>query len=201
VIPILVAIHFALPGTLGTFRASFLPSGGLIQEQTRLAVQVDPNVPTWCNAAARLKRVKPMLEEVGKKPAFGYGYGTRITGDDNPDANTCVLDDQWLGVLVETGAVGAFAWLWFLLRFVRRVSRTAAGDYSRRGWLLASLGASLVSFLVGMLFFDAFSFIQVTLLAFILIGLGSVVLRLGEADGEERAALPGEHSNGSPQAR
>ena len=41
---------------------------------------------------------------------------------------------------------------------------------------MAALAASLAAFAVGMLTFDAFSFIQVTFLAFILLGLGGVML-------------------------
>ena len=45
-----------------------------------------------------------------------------------------------------------------------------------RGLLLASLAASVAAYGVGMLTFDAFSFIQVTFLLFILVGLGSALL-------------------------
>src|SRR5262249_19119712 len=60
-IPMLVLAHAFLPGALGTFASYFRPSGGLIASQFRLVVHVDKTNPLWCNAAARLDRVGPML--------------------------------------------------------------------------------------------------------------------------------------------
>ena len=44
-------------------------------------------------------------------------------------------------------------------------------------WLYAALGSSIASFAFGILFYDAFSFIQVTFFAFILIALGAMLLQ------------------------
>jgi O-antigen ligase len=86
-----------------------------------------------------------------------------------------ILDDQWLGTLLETGALGFVGWLWFFACAVRRFGAEAKRDGSARGWLLASITASVAAYGVGMLTYDAFSFIQVTFLLFILIGLGSAL--------------------------
>ena len=87
-----------------------------------------------------------------------------------------ILDNQWLGTLLETGAVGFFAWFWFFVRVERRFGADAGRDDSGRGWLLASLAAGVAAYAVGMLTYDAFSFIQVTFLLFLLVGLGSALL-------------------------
>ncbi len=88
-----------------------------------------------------------------------------------PRAN--ILDNEWLGTLLEIGALGFFGWLWFFARVVRRLGKEAKEDDSERGWLLVSIAASVAAFAVGMFTFDAFSFIQVTFLMFVLVGLGA----------------------------
>jgi hypothetical protein len=70
------------------------------------------------------------------------------------------------------------AWLWLFVRSIRRLSREAREDDSDRGWLLVGLTASLTAFAVGMLSYDAFSFIQVTFMVFIFLGLADRALAL-----------------------
>jgi O-antigen ligase len=105
---------------------------------------------------------------------LGQGYSTRQTGRE--DRTSQILDDQWLKTLLETGIVGALAWLWLYVRFIRRAGAEAKIDRSDRGLLLVGLTASVTAFAVGMFFFDAFSFIQVTFLLFILLALGAATL-------------------------
>ena len=180
IIPAVVAAHFLIPGTLGTFRAYFLPGGGIVQQQTASKVTVDPSDPASCDIAPRLARVVPMLHLAEQRPLLGQGYGTRIT--EGPGENACLLDDQWLGNLLETGLVGLAAWWLLILSFVSRALRVARRNDSPRAWLLGALGSSVMAFAVGMFFFDAFSFIQVTFLFFIFLGFGAIALReRGEA--------------------
>ena len=42
VIPMLLAVHIALPGALGSFRASFFPANGIVAQQTNQAVRKRP---------------------------------------------------------------------------------------------------------------------------------------------------------------
>ena len=58
-------------------------------------------------------------------------------------------------------------------------------DTSERGWLLTAITAGIAAYGVGMLTYDAFAFIQVTFLLFILVGLGSVVIQ-AESDRRPR---------------
>jgi len=69
-------------------------------------------------------------------------------------------------------------WLWLVGRAIRRLALAAKQDLSMRGWLLAALAASVTTYTVGMLTFDAFAFIQVTFLFFMLLGLGAAALRI-----------------------
>jgi O-antigen ligase len=172
-----VAIHFALPGTLGAIKNSFMPTGGLLAEQ-----QVQPGT----GGSGRLADLGPGIQQWKRQPLLGEGYGTRVVdaatvGTSVPtapglDPNVRILDDQWLGTLIETGIVGFFGWLWFFVRVLRRFGGEAKRDDSERGWLLASITAAVAAYAVGMVTYDAFAFIQVTFLMFILVGLGSALL-------------------------
>jgi hypothetical protein len=68
------------------------------------------------------------------------------------------------------------------VRFVRRVGRAAKADDGRDGWLLTAIAAGITAFAVGMLTYDAYSFIQVTFLSFILMGLAAAAMRLRRPD-------------------
>ncbi len=164
-LPAVVVIHFMLPGTIGTIRASFFPSEGLIAQQSNNA---------GGRGSGRIADLGPALDEFSQTPIFGQGYGTRLTGRDR--ANAHILDDQWLKTLLETGLVGFAAWLWLFVRSVRRLARAAKEDQSDRGFLFVALAAAVAAFAVGMFLYDAFSFIQVTFLLFIVLALGSVAL-------------------------
>jgi hypothetical protein len=164
-VPMLVITHFAVPGTLGSLKQAFLPEEGLIEEQR--------GSEGSCSSAGRVADLAPTLAEVSEKPFLGYGFGTRITT--GPDSNACILDNQWLGTLLEVGVVGALAWLWLFLGVLRRFGRVARGDPSPTGWLLAAVTASMTAYAVGMFTYDALGFVQVTFFLFIILGLGAAV--------------------------
>jgi hypothetical protein len=194
IVPALVAVHFVLPGTLGAIKQSFLPTGGLIAEQ---------NSHAGASGSGRLADLGPALHVWSREPLVGQGFGTYlVVRSEVGGPKTNVLDDQWLGSLLATGALGVAGWLWFFIRAVRRFGGEAKRDASERGWLLAALAAGVAAYAVGMLTYDAFSFIQVTFLVFILAGLGSAILaehpiRLAAREGEIRARpAPATYPNG-----
>jgi hypothetical protein len=162
-IPALLVIHLAIPGALGTVRASFFPRGGLIAEQQNTSV-----------GSGRLATLGPALHSEFKNPLVGEGFGTRVTlkTDLVPVPNGPILDDEWLGILLQTGLIGAISFAWMFIRVIRRLGSEAKHDLSSRGLLLVSLTASIAAFAVSMFFYDAFSFIQITFMLFIFLGLG-----------------------------
>jgi hypothetical protein len=168
-LPAVVVVHFLLPGTIGTIRSSFFPEEGLLAQQSENAGQ---------RGSGRIADLGPALDEFSLTPVFGQGYGTRLTGRDRQNAQ--ILDDQWLKTLLETGLVGAFAWLWIFTRSIRRLARVAKEDDSEEGLIFVALAASVTAFAIGMVLYDAFAFIQVTFLLFILLALGSVALKARE---------------------
>ena len=175
-LPAVIILHFALPGTIGSLRSAFFPKGGLIAQQSTLAANADPLL-----AGGRIRELKPMLSEASGKPFFGEGYGTRITGFQSPDRNAPILDDEWLDTVLELGFIGLAAWVWLIVRAARRFFRASrTSEHTGDDWLFAALAACITSFGVGMLTFDAFSFTQVTFIFWILLALSATSLRLAK---------------------
>lgn len=164
-LPALIAIHLVMPGTLGPLKSSFFPQGGLIEEQRK---------SEGGRGSGRIADIGPALRnEFAPRPLLGQGFGTRIV--DKGRINALILDNQWLHSLLETGLAGAIALGWLFVRAMRRFGRAAKEDASSRGWLLTGITASVLAYGVGMFFFDAFAFVQVTFLFFILLALGAAV--------------------------
>lgn len=172
-IPAIVLAHFALPGTIGAFRKSFT---------TEQLITKSQDAPV---GSGRLATLGPALsDEFAPNPVFGEGFATRVTiPDRETPANGPILDNQWLGVLLETGLVGAAALFWLFVRSMRVFGRTGKEDESELGWLLCGVTASIASYAVAMFTFDVFSFIQVTFLLFIILGIGAATLRIVREQG------------------
>jgi hypothetical protein len=174
ILPLLVVVHFALPGTIGSLKASFFPKGGLIADQSQ---------SVGSRGQGRVADLGPTLTQWSERPLFGNGFGSRVVTGETPNAQ--ILDNQWLATLLETGLAGAFALAWLFVRVIRRLAAAAKKDQSERGWLFVALAASIAAFGLGMLTYDAFSFIQVTFLFFIVLAFASVELtRAAERDAD-----------------
>jgi O-antigen ligase len=173
-LPLMMAVQVVMPGTLGTFRAVFFPANGLVAEEQGDAGQT---------GSGRLADVGPSLEEWGRTPLFGQGFGTRLPTDSDGQVNAIILDDQWLSSLLEIGAVGFVALLWLFLRATKRLRHRARTNDSPHGWLLTALSAAITAYAIGMITYDAFSFIQVTFLLFIVLGLAAAALRIPDTEG------------------
>jgi O-antigen ligase len=165
VIPALVVAQFSLPGTIGTLRGAFFPQEGLVAEQS---------LERGAYGGNRIADLDVAGEQFAHKPLLGQGYSTRRVGTGAPDSE--ILDNQWLKSLLETGALGVLAWLWLFLVVVRRLASHAKANEDDSGWIATGIAASVTAFAVGMFFYDAFSFIQVTFVLFILLGLAAALL-------------------------
>jgi polysaccharide biosynthesis protein PslJ len=181
-VPALCAVYFMLPNTLGSFYAAFFPKQGLIADQSNIAVG------NQAYADGRLADIGPSLHEWAQKPLFGQGFGSRIVSRDDATrlgvTPARLLDNQWLGSLLETGFVGICALLWLFIRAIRKMTRISGEDDGPDGWLAAAIAASLTAFAVGMLTFDALGFVQVTITFFLMLALSAVLWR---THGEARA--------------
>jgi hypothetical protein len=196
-IPVLIVVHFLDPGAIGGFYHGLFPQGGLVAQQSQTfngAGGVQEN-------ANRLSRWGPELHEFSEyNPLFGEGFGTRITGKTSLNqmlkgpldysfggqvtANGSldkaeILDDQWLGTLLEVGVLGVIAWVWLFGRAIRRLGARAKLERDTlEGWLPVAMAAALAGFVTSMWFYDAFSFTQGDFLIHLLIGLAAVLLTL-----------------------
>ncbi len=156
VIPIfLFAMRLLIPGLLGTLRSMFL------------------NASTDNSVKGRTEDYAAVSHFVSQRPIFGRGYGTFL-----PQLYR-VLDNQYLGTIVEAGFVGLATLLLLMCVgvFTARGARMRAADAGTRGLaqsLAASLGAALVCFVT----FDAFSFPMVTGVFFLLLGCSGAIWRL-----------------------
>ena len=177
-IPFVLVAHVAMPGVYGTLFSKFHPKGGLIAQQKAGAGGY---------GSGRIADLGPGLHEWSHHPLVGDGFGTRIVsrGEVVPP-NAPILDDQWLGTLLETGIVGMIAWIWIFGRAIRRLGGAARRDKSPHGWLLAGLAAAIAANVAGMAFYDEFGFTQETFLVFIVLAIGSVALAVSPAAAEKR---------------
>lgn len=167
-VPAILVIHLALPGSLGTLWGSFFPKGGLVAQQQQGA---------GTRGSGRLADLGPGLSKAMETPVLGEGYSTRVVDETSPLQNANILDDQWLGTFLETGLLGVAAWLWLFITFSRRMLRRAREQVATPdAWLYAALGSAVASFGFGMVFFDAFSFIQVTFVALLMVAIGGMLL-------------------------
>jgi hypothetical protein len=166
-LPLVVAANLAIPGTLGSLREAFFPKGGLVAEQA-----ADPGR----RGSGRVADLPAAMAKVKRQPLVGQGMGTMITDQDRQNAD--ILDDQWLGTLLETGLLGALSLVWLFRRAVSRLAKAAKADDTPRGWLFAGIAASVTAYSVGMITYDAFSFIQVTIIMYILLGFAACALAM-----------------------
>jgi hypothetical protein len=182
-VPAVVVIHFALPGTMGSLKDAFFPKGGLIAQQTRFGSDYDPLL-----AGGRIRVIEPTLAEASQKPFFGVGVGTRISGFNTPERNAPILDNQWLNNVLEVGFLGLAAWVWLFASAARRLMHASRRtDQAGDDWLFAALAASVTSFAIGMLTFDAFAFTQVTFIFWITLGISAALLRMSESSSTSSA--------------
>lgn len=163
----LAVIHVVMPGTLGALRTTLQPANVLAEQSSKPESQI---------AAGRLADLGPSFEELRQKPVFGYGFGTRIALGER--ANARLLDNQWLGTALDTGAVGLIGLAWLLGRYIVRMS-SASLRAGRDGVLIAALASAVFAYAVGMFTYDALAFTQVTLVLFVLLAIGSALVLTG----------------------
>ena len=83
--------------------------------------------------AGRVADLGPALDRWSRKPFLGSGFGTTVADPNAPkESEQQILDDQWLGSLLEIGALGVLALLWLFVRAVRRLTAGARAATGRR---------------------------------------------------------------------
>jgi O-antigen ligase len=172
VLAVLMGVYLAIPGMLGTLMGLFTG----ISNDGSAASRTDSYGLAWAFIA--------------ESPVFGRGFATFLP-------SYRILDNQYLGLLIETGAVGLTA---IVVLFVTaivvglKVARRASSPEDRS--LARALAATVVVAAVGFMTFDAVGFPQVPGLLFMILGLvgasagtllrggGSVATGAAETDAE-----------------
>jgi hypothetical protein len=170
-IVLLAAVHLAAPHTLGSLYHSFFPKGGLVHSQTARAGNV---------GSGRVADIGPGFRSWKQAPIFGHGLGTgKVAQSNDPGAIVdpktgapIIFDDQYLNSLVSIGFLGFVGVLWFVWGGVRRLVATARHRAGPASDLIAACAVACAGFGVGMLTFDAFSFVQCTLVFFVIAAIG-----------------------------
>ncbi len=175
----LVAVRVLIPGLLGTLKALFVDAG------------VDPSITT------RESDYEFVSRFFAERPIFGRGYATFIP------TKFDFLDNQYLLSIVETGLVGAAAYLALIVGAMlaaRSVRRWCKAEVDRD--LAQALVASLAVVALTSAAFDFMSFPSVRVLLFVIVGCVGAIWRLvphdrppdsqrsGRADEAEGGDLP-----------
>ncbi len=148
----LLGMSFVVPGLLGTIKGLFLNAGS------------DPSTQ------GRTADYAPVLRYVAESALSGRGFGTFIPGIYR------TLDNQYLGLLVETGVLGVLAFVTLVVGTVvvaGQVRRRSTDDRTRD--LAQCLKAGIVVIAVDAATFDALGFAVCSGLLFVFVGAVAVM--------------------------
>jgi hypothetical protein len=173
-----VAIHFAVPGALGGIYRAFDPQEGLTSDLTTRSGE---------SGSGRLADIEPGLNVWSESPLYGNGIGTRVTSGEAGAAQTALgaegavifFDNEWLGTLVQLGILGIVGTAWFVFGSLVTLGRFSRRVRGPRSDLAAACAAAIGAFGVSMFVFDAFAFVQSTIVFFMIAAIGLQARRLG----------------------
>ena len=162
----------------GIYKA-FFPQKGLVTQQDNARV----------GGSGRVADLEPGIKIWLASPIWGHGLGTEFEalagsegrverGKDLTANESLVFDDQYMNTLVTLGLMGLVGLVWFIWGGVLRVGRAARAYAGQASDLCAACAIASAGFATGLLTYDAFAFVQVTLLFFIVTALGLSARRL-----------------------
>jgi polysaccharide biosynthesis protein PslJ len=179
-------IHFAAPGSLGGLYKQFFPREGLISDLNGRAGQ---------GGSGRLADVGPAFTLWSRQPVIGQGLGNEFPTTEDTDRfpgkapPPIIFDNQYLDTLVKLGGLGLAAVIVFFWGGAIGLFRRARSMTGPTADLLAAASIAAFGFAASMLFFDAFAFVQATLVCVVIIALGYRAAELARQT-EESAELP-----------
>ena len=190
--PVVLLAAVVLPKAFDKMVLSFLDVDSLVASQYQSA---------GMGGAGRLADLEPALREVAKQPFFGTGFGSRIVIGD--EANSFILDNQFLGTLMETGALGVLGLAVFLLVPPIMLLRFAFGRAAERrhAALAFTIAVAIAGYIAAIFFYDAFGFFQTFFILCMLLAVGWLLLRVqprrapaGSVQAEPATAEPPDHA-------
>lgn len=165
-------VHYVAPGTLGGIYKAFFPEEGLVS---------DLNVRAGEGGSGRLADIEPGLDLWEQKPILGHGLGSQFATGEDPGTGGqlvqsptegIIFDNQYLNTLVSLGILGIVATIWLIWGTVTKLGRAARRSVGANADFFAACSVSCAGFAASMLLFDAFAFVQCTLMLFVISALG-----------------------------
>jgi len=163
-------VHFVAPGALGGLYKSFFPKHGLVTDLTERAGQ---------GGSGRFADVGPGLELWTQSPVVGHGLGSQTVAAADPGEVSpgqavpeLIFDNQYLNTLVTLGVLGIVAALWMVWGSAAKLGRAARQRAGPVSDLLVASAVASVGFGASMVLFDAFYFVQATLVFFVVAAVG-----------------------------
>jgi polysaccharide biosynthesis protein PslJ len=89
------------------------------------------------------------------------------------------FDNEWLGTLVQLGILGIVGTAWLVFGSLLTLGRFSRRVRGPRSDLAAACAAAIGAFGVSMFVFDAFAFVQSTIVSFMIAAIGLQARRLG----------------------
>lgn len=165
--PVVLLAAVVLPNAFDKMVLSFLDVDSLVASQYQSA---------GMGGAGRLADLEPAMREVAQQPFFGSGFGSRIVIGD--EANSFILDNQFLGTLMETGALGVIGLAAFLLVPPIMLLRFAFGQAAERrhATLAFTVAVAISGYIAAIFFYDAFGFFQTFFILCMLLAVGAWLL-------------------------
>ena len=162
-------IHLAAPGAMGGIYKAFTPSAGLFATDDPRAGQ---------GGSGRLADVGPGIDLWLEQPLLGHGLGNQLPTIKHIERTPAreqiplIFDNQYLGSLVRLGAIGLLGVMLFIWGSAVRLYKGGRRIRTPLGDLVAACAAAAVGFGGAFLLFDAFAFVQATLLFFVVVAIG-----------------------------
>nr|WP_281386459.1 O-antigen ligase family protein [Jiangella mangrovi] len=165
---ILVGLRLVLPGALGTILALFENIGN------------DPSI------SGRTEDYAAADKFITSSPWFGRGFATFT-----PELYR-LLDNQYLGMLIEVGFIGLVALVALLVTalFLGRGAALRCGATTPEGQLSIGVSAAVAVFAVSFGTFDGLGFAAAANALFLFIGLSAAVWRIAVAEHGFTAVAP-----------
>jgi hypothetical protein len=164
-----IAIHFVAPGAMGGLYKAFFPKEGLLGDVQGRAGE---------GGSGRFADITPGLGLWSQKPVVGSGVGSDIVFEPKeaqlgPATPVFVIfDNQYMSTLVQLGLLGLLGTISLVWGSVIRLFRAAKYSTGPPSDLLTACAISCAGFGVAMFFFDAFAFVQCTLVFVLIAVLG-----------------------------
>lgn len=179
-LPVLLVVYLALPAPTRALTKSFFPSSGLLaQQQGREGSN---------RSTGRLADVGPTVDNVGHRPLFGRGYGTRVV--EGPRTNAALIDNEYLSRAEETGLIGLLPLVLLILLPLGRMWQRARTDASWRGDLAAALACSFAGYGLSLFLYGGWAYAQEVLVFFMLVAVAGWLVTEGTPDRLAARASP-----------